>query len=464
MASQASLQACSFFLARLTDEVSRLETVVYPGHHHGPKKWLRFISGVLDTAEIYLERALADPSAASAAKALNDAEDLANNAYELLKNLSGADSRDIPHQVVAPFQRWATALGISNSLFFRAEHQPNYELRWWELSSWATNLDDSALTLDVAAKNINWPFRRLTIPSHAMGMLPHFAVVAHELGHAIQDQIALDLNQHQAAWTDTINRIAARLTTVGVTMGAEHNVIVGEVIRSWINELKADAVGLLVAGPSFFFAFSAFLELSGRQYGIGKSHPPSDLRRHHLFQRLEDGQPSFINVMQTDCGLTVAEDLNSPNIPACPPSGTLFLEIKNTLGDVDAAIVVELVDFARVIAPTIFSAARDHLTANSADLIYKPADLRKDISDFVMPLCALIPPIERRSILGVVEPATFTSILNVGWVTLLAKLDEIPVPATIAENVIAKKMERLHELLLKAVELSEARRVWEECA
>src|ERR1700733_10927201 len=127
MVSRASLQACSFFLARLTEEVSRLQTIVYPGHHHGPKKWLRFISGILDTAEIYLHRAFVDPSAATTAKALNDAEDLANNAYQLLRYFSGADSRDIPHQVVAPFQRWATALGISNSLFFRAEHLPNYE-------------------------------------------------------------------------------------------------------------------------------------------------------------------------------------------------------------------------------------------------------------------------------------------------------------------------------------------------
>ena len=463
MVSQASLQACSFLLARLAEEVARLQTIVYPGHHSGPKKWLRFISGVLDTAEIYLERASTDPSAATAAKALNDAEDLADNAYALLKNFAGADSRDIPHQVVAPFQRWATALGISDSLFFRAEHLPNYELGWWDLSTWPKDLDDPSLTLEVAAKDINWPFRRVTVPSHAMGMLPHFAVVAHELGHAIQDQITTDLSAHQAIWADTIARITQRLAAANIVMGSEHHVRLGEIFRSWVNELKADAVGLLVAGPSYFFAFSAFLELSLRVYGIGGTHPPSDLRRRHLFQRLGAGPLSCLDVLRIDVGLVAVEDLNSPNIPACPAPDVLFNEIKDRQGIVDAAIVVELIVYAQAISPTIFDAAQSFLTANCPALIYRPADLRQDIADFVVPLCALIPPIERRALDGSMKPATLTSILNVGWVTLLAKLDEIPVPRGATGNIIARKMERLHELLLKAVELSEARRVWEEC-
>jgi hypothetical protein len=46
-------------------------------------------------------------------------------------------------------------------------------------------------------------------------------------------------------------------------------------------------------------------------------------------------------------------------------------------------------------------------------------------------------------------------------VTLLTKLDQLKVRTTPDDLLGAEKVERLHDLLLKAVELSEARREWE---
>lgn len=464
MVGQASLQACSFLLARLSDEVARLNSITYPGQHHGPKKWLRFITGVLDTAETYLARASVDPSAPTAAKALNDAEDFGDTAYKLLNHISGADARDIPHQVVAPFQRWATSLGITDTLFFRAEHLPNYELSTWDVRSWATTVDDPSPTLtSVIKKEINWPIRRVTVPSHAMGMLPHFAVVAHELGHAIQDKIACDLTPHKTLENTVIGRIDARLKAHGKVKDAQVDQRILEIWLNWLNEIKADAVGLLVAGPSFFFALFAYLEVAGRQYGISVTHPPSDLRRRLLFRKLCEGGPSFRDVLRDDAGLTLEEKANSPNVPDCPASDILFNELNGGAQElVDAAIEVELVAFAEAASDTVFDAAKAFLTANCPSLLYTPAELRTDIAEFIGPLCALIPPIERRDQNQKMQATSLATILNVGWTTLLSKLDEIPVATTAGANLTAKKMERLHELLLKAVELSESRRVWEE--
>jgi hypothetical protein len=54
-------------------------------------------------------------------------------------------------------------------------------------------------------------------------------------------------------------------------------------------------------------------------------------------------------------------------------------------------------------------------------------------------------------------------ILNVGWAALLAKLGDFPeVTVPPGADADALKMEKLHELLLKAVELSDARLTWEE--
>ena len=119
MSNQAARQGCSFFLARLEAEVARLREVTFPGHHTGPRKWLNFVAGVIDTARGYLEMAAntATPSD-QASKLIKDAERLGDLAYKSLTHVAGADATQIPHQVVAPFQRWVERLGITNTIFF----------------------------------------------------------------------------------------------------------------------------------------------------------------------------------------------------------------------------------------------------------------------------------------------------------------------------------------------------------
>lgn len=129
MSVETAGQACSFFLARLESEIAKLRQVDFPGHDTGPRKWLSFMSGVLDTAAGYLRVAM-DPatSPAERSKLVKDAELLGSNAYDFLTIVAGADATQIPHQVVAPFKRWVERLHITNTIFFRAEHLSNYEL------------------------------------------------------------------------------------------------------------------------------------------------------------------------------------------------------------------------------------------------------------------------------------------------------------------------------------------------
>lgn len=139
MSIQAARQSCSFFLARLEAEVDRLRDLEFPGHHVGPRKWLRFIAGILDTGHHFLQ--IAENSATpprDASKLINEAEILGNNAYDFLRHVAGSDATQIPHQVVAPFQRWVDRLGITNTIFFRAEHLPNYELNSFNASSFGS--------------------------------------------------------------------------------------------------------------------------------------------------------------------------------------------------------------------------------------------------------------------------------------------------------------------------------------
>jgi hypothetical protein len=54
----------------------------------------------------------------------------------------------------------------------------------------------------------------------------------------------------------------------------------------------------------------------------------------------------------------------------------------------------------------------------------------------------------------------FPSILNIGWAALLTKHSELRIKVSPSRNEDYQKLEQIHRLLLKAVELSEAFRVW----
>lgn len=456
-----SRQAAAFFLQRLRGEVSRLRGVTYPGHHRGPEKWLDVISGVLDTAAGYLVVA-ADPMTldVDASQRITDAEELGSEAYDLLRELDGADADQIPHQIVKPFQRWVDGLGIGNTIFFRADHVANYELARFHLDKSLYNVNDPAPSLIDALKAVDWPFMRLTVPSQALGMLPHFAIVGHELGHAIQDKIALPSGKVDSTPFDAA--LAARLKNEGLNRTTETNLKAQSVIASWAQEFKSDAVGLLVAGPAFFFALGGFFEIAGGGYGISPSHPPSVLRRQLVLAGLRAGSPSHSEQFEAATGFRIEEDTNSPHVAHLPDDDTLFSMLKAKYGAEHAAICVALLTVAKPVGEALFAEAEVVLKRDSAAMVYGPDRLRADLEDHLEPLCAFIPPIEQRD--GTtVEATSLAGNLNVGWAALLTRLDRIKVDVAPNGDPDTPKMEKLHELLLKGVELAEARMTWDEC-
>lgn len=457
-----NLQACSFLLGRLRSEIGTLRAIVFPGHHTGPRKWLNFIEGVLDTASSYLVEAQTPGKLeAEISKLVVDAEELGDEAYKLLQFVAGADSTQIPRQVVAPFQRWVEGLGIKETIFFRAEHLPNYELRPVDGRN-AALLNGASKTLLDALAEITWPVLRVSVPGHAMGLLPHFAVVAHELGHAIQDRIRPDLHAYNTSVVQAVDRAKDRVAKEGITFAKEHELVAQKIVGSWLNELKADAVAHYLVGPAFFFALCGFFEAAARGYGVADTHPPSDLRRALLFQKLNEGADSFSAVLQRETGLVLTEELNSPHIARCPPADQLYPILKQRDGPITAALCVELIPAFQALAPTVFNAARDQLAKDAGALVYSSAQYEQDLKRHLEALCNLVPPIEYRDA-GRPIACTLSTILNIGWVALLTKVDRFPMSRSVSPaEPIAARMECLHDLLLKAAELSEARQLWEQ--
>lgn len=463
MHPQSARESCSFFLERLSVEIDRLRERPFPGHDIGPRKWLNFIEGLVDTGGAFLtESAKPGQTDEAALSSITWAEHLGDLSYRLMQHVVGADATQIPHQIVAPFLRIVKQLGITNTIFFRAEHVPNYELgRYGDNNQAFLTLAHVTPKLVKAIADINWPVMSVTVPGHAMGMLPHFAVVGHELGHAIQDQIDVDYTPISAAFQKFNDRLVDRLTKLNIAFDTKTKVHISGIFKNWENEIKADAIGYALGGPSFFFALCGFIQLSRKSYGLGGTHPPTDVRRRLLVQQMGDGTPNFRAVLKDKTGLDVVDDVNSPGVPRCPDADKLFNDIVPKLKELDAAICSELVELIESMGSLIYAEARKFIQSTCPELLYAPTQLETDLTNHLDDLCDLIPPIETRH--GeTLRPTSLYTILNVGWAALLTRLDKIAGPQERANDDPAGKMERLHELLLKATELSEARRLWEE--
>jgi len=449
-------------LARLSAQVSQQRARTYPANHKGPHLWLDLVQGLIDTAQGYLHQAnapgISDAEAFSLGK---DANLLGNNAYRFLQELEGAGADQIPHPVVGPFQRWVSGLGVNDSIFFRSDHVANYELATFPLLNSLSNLNSPSQSLLDAMAAITWPFRRVTVPSRAMGMLPHFAIVGHELGHAIQDRMQIDLKAYAGAFQDSAQKTAARLQADGIAFDQQIQLRRQDALRSWVNEIWSDAVGICLAGPALLFALGALFELTGGGWGLGVSHPPHIVRLRLALKRLQIGAPSHAEVYAAATGSALSEKINSPHVAELPTADVLYQSLKQNMTKPDAAIAVELIPVIEAIAADIYSEA-ERIVGLNPEMTYRPPQMKEDLSEHLDALCNLIPPIEYRHA-GGVRAVSLAGVLNVGWAALLSKLNEFP--ATAARDgydETAAKMEKLQELLLKAVELSEARRKWDD--
>jgi hypothetical protein len=370
--------------------------------------------------------------------------------------MSGASADDLPFAVARPLQRWFDQLKIPNTTLFRAEAIANYELRLFHHSLFSDRPLPST-SLRTAIDETTWPLLRVTVPSKALGILPHFAIVAHEIGHALYASVQWDDSILYKQEEIVKAEVAKRL---GVSPLNDDSVRrIGEITKNWLEEFSADAFGLLLAGPAFFFSMADFLQLEGGGLVLSKSHPPHDLRRGMLYDQLTLGNPSFASVFEEETGEKLLEDFNSPLIVRLPEKEHIFSALSGYDKEV-AALLAELPDAFRNLQSHIYKKVHHCLSQIDVSAIYRVDNYQSDLRNHLGALLAAIPPIEDGTGLGDRSPTNFSAILNVGWAVVLTKLKDLRVK-TGGDPEGAEKLERLHALLLKAVELAEARRDWE---
>jgi hypothetical protein len=450
-----------FYLSRIHAQTAELRAREHPRNDPSSVKWLSLVGGLTDTANEYLDRSQVAPSPPTAVESLvRDAARLAQFAYNCLAYLGSFGPDDLPVPLVRPFQRWFEQLNLHNTTLFRADQQPNYELSPTDRDLFDSIRDKSASLIDAIAA-IEWPLLQVTVPSKALGLIPHFSIVAHEIGHAVFPKISWDLTAHDSAWNDLIQRIAQRLAVPQASPSAIS--FTQKAFSNWFGEIVSDALAYLLAGPAFFFALCDFFQLSGSGHRISDTHPPPELRRRLLFERTQSGGPTtFKSVIHDHTGEHLVDDFNSGLLLRLPSVDQIFADLSASPQDQErAAVLAELIPFCIQIAGTIYEQVEAYLLANAPTTVYSPLRLDQDLKVHLAALLEAIPPIEFGADLTTKKPADFPSILNVGWIVLLVKLRDLRVRPSGGAKFGSDHAESLHSLLLKAVELSEARRLWD---
>lgn len=451
-------RSTSFLIERLRAQTSELFRQKYPGDDPAPHKWLALIDGLLDTAESYLAQSNQSSIASNDALALvRDAAEISALAYECVNFMHGSGIEDLPYPIVTPLQNWFNQLQLKNTAFFRTELVANYELRPLPEARFK-GIRNQSPKLQAAISDIKWPLLRVTVPSKAFGIIPHFAIVAHEIGHALFGQISWDFSAFNAEESALNSRIKARLGTPINRPTADRLL---ETFSNWFQELASDAFAFFLTGPAVFFSLSELLSVHGG-YGLSLTHPANDLRRSILLDKLKQGgSGSFSSIFTKHTGQTLTEDFTSPLVLATPDKDKIASDMETLYRNKEtAAVLAELHESIQKVESIVYQHVGDFMAKTAPDVIYTPAKFDADLSEHLVPMLAAIPPMESGTQLNAKKPTNFASIINIGWVVSLTKLDELRVKDKSRGDFGAEKLERLHALLLKAVELSEVRKLW----
>lgn len=459
-----------FYILRVRLQHEEFLARTYPSGQSGTRKVLDLISGLLETAE---KKLLSISRKSLSRENIRDAIDHTRAAYELLSLMGGSDITELDFPAVRPMQRWFTQLlGKERTIFFRAENLVNYEIRLEEEWKYDGIRDPSPSLKTVIKKDIKWPLTRVTVPSRALSILPHFAIVAHEAGHVIYNdfiaKIQSELNSKETVLKPIYRtfKTAFKKRVHQNYSNADINGLRDAILGQWTEEVAADAIAFALTGPASFFALSDILHFMSNSPRYYRTHPPKTLRRKFLFDLLSNEDNSYVDVLSTFGIVDLSVDFNSAVMPQLPDSDRIFDDFIRQKYRTDfAAALAELPPVMEAIGPIIGRSVQNQFKSKAKlkKLLYTPNKLEEDLKEHYDNLLKFgIPPIETNLKLGKRKEADFASILNVGWIALLCGIDEFVVNIGQKHLIYGAKAETLHRLLLKATELSEVRKQWNE--
>jgi len=437
----------------VAEEVGRVENKVYASP--ASKRLLQF---VLDVAR-RIQKLLEDEKAVASADLLTPAE-LETRLHRIIKLIpvlhlllgfvDGSDVHHSPGQLIPTLRRYAHSIIPTSEIVVSSKPELNYSIQ--DIAGALKNLFFGTL-LEPSCELLPEFLFVVNIPAVESEQILIHGVLAHELGHALYDKCKVAEGMlPKIKLSEELAKNLAKMMFESQQRQPNptpelrlRELVTQEVagrINGWVMELSSDAIGIRLFGPALFFAAVHLLLSFAHIDQSSKTHPPTRLRVKLMIRMLKQ----FYSLDEWHSELQAfSNDWDS--VSAVPIHGrTAFDQLAiETINDG----VLDLISDASG-------------TAVSPAQSYTSDRFNSDAADLAPLFLSQIPPGEIGPY-GRSTPVELASIINAGWHVYLCDFEAFR--KSLHPNVGSTRFSaaaKLHELVLKALEISEIKTSWEE--
>jgi len=413
-----------FYLERMRLQIERAKRSHFPGASDVPARWLAYIDGKLKTAELGLNGLKDLPSDARTDLQAEWLLTRILSCDEDLDVLARADTTQVADFVVTALMRWFKAVDHTSEYLFTSDNV-------FEVSQlFEDNLQEAEATHPdhiEAIRRLGKTVYRIRMPGGALGTALHVPLVAHEVGHVLIFAF--------------LEEIESEIAPFCAELGEEQ----AEILTNWIVEIVADTICGFVAGPAGFFALHE--KLRGNNVP-DENYPQNYVRTSSLAYFVHRKYKSVFAANKVrkadwkDWAIRSDADLLTE------------IEEHSDYANLSRRLIEAL--------PQIRDIASKFARIHIPDLEYLPARYAADLEMHLESFLFAIPPFETDGDLRSRKPTELASILNVAWFIAAFRLDKLRIKVADVADKKGKLLVALDQLILKAIELSELRRQWED--
>jgi hypothetical protein len=451
--AKLKIQAAQERAHAVLEEITRVENKVYVSP--GSKRVLDFvrdaaqrIDGRLETERDVVEADLLDPPELETR--LHRVTSLIPFLHILLGFVEGSDVHHSPGQLLPTLRRYTQSIFPASELVISSKPELNYSIH--DIAGplrkmfVGTSVEQSCSLLPELLFMVN-------IPAVESGQILIHGVVSHELGHALyyRQEVAKKLLPNikldeslVKSLTSTMyaNQLKQGQPTPELRLRKQVTQEITARVNGWVKELSSDAIGIRLFGPALFFSAVHLLTSFGHLDESSDTHPAPRLRVKLMIRMLK--QLYTVEKWRPELQSYLADwdSVSAGPVKGTNPYDQLALETIN-----DAAL--DLI-------------SQESENATSAEWRYSTDRFVRDVDEFARLLLSHIPPGES----GPYTKATsvgLASIINAGWHVYLCDFEAFR--KTLHSNDAKTRYttaSKLHELVLKALEISGIRTAWEE--
>lgn len=389
--------------------------------------------------------------------------------YYYVGRVVNCDIRNHPREMMIPVKDTLNKLNSRHKFITVPSWEINYSIGPIMHDELKETLYSTGFEIDKELKIVQLVFPTLHQDNILLG-----GIMSHELGHYLDLHYSLNITENIIPQIINSMNIEKYALEHYVNNGIQdqklkESIVKGLlpecVLRSWISEIVADIIGILIYGISSYFSTEQISRYYNQIYKqnyetltdkFSESHPRDALRnlvrkitiqKMYTKEQLDDQIRTIIENNQEEWNKAA---IYRPEVKFHEDDNSGFMRIDGEYYSSLENDIKRNLDF--IIEKTI-----KILKEESEDLIYKPQYMNEYVCPMVQKIKKLIPPNEFNG-----QPIDSISIINAGWITYLLHKDAIKSQIIIKDELNEDREIRkiIDNLIKKATLSSNIHRGW----